>query len=351
MSDIAVSVIVPVYNTSKYLRQCLDSLAGQTLKDIEIIVVDDGSTDDSGSVCDQYSADSKFLIIHNKNRGPSESRNDGIKQAQGEYCMFVDSDDWVELDACEKMYRFAKQTDADLVIGGHVNESSAGNDIRFIFPETHEFVENDFKNNILIHTLGLTGEKIKNPAYLDKLTPVWARLYRSDVIKDYDIEFISLSRLPSECLQFNFEFCFNARKAAYLHDVIYHYRRNTTVSVTKPYRKDLWSKWQWWIDYTKKYLEFNHASEGLWQAYYSRICCSIIPLGGNAVKLSSQKEIVDECKLFLNQSIFSEAFSKVDFSPCPIYWRVFFWAAKIKKIITFIIITRIMRKLLEKRKK
>ena len=351
MSDIAVSIIVPVYNTSKYLRQCLDSLAAQTLENIEIIVVDDGSTDDSPAICDLYADNEKFLIIHNENQGPSGSRNEGIKHTNGEYCMFVDSDDWLELNACEKMYQFAKKTDTDLVIGGHVNESTAGSNFRYIFPETHEFVKDDFRDNILIHTLGLVGKNIKNPAKLDKLTPVWSRLYRTSIIKDNNIEYIQLKRLPSECLQFNFEFCVKATKAAYLHEVVYHYRRNTADSVTKPYRDDLWAKWQWWIDYTEEYLERNHVSEDLWQAYYSRICCSIIPLGGNAVKLKSHRKVVEECKRFLNQDIFLEAFEKVDFSPCPIYWRVFFWSAKRKKIILYIILTKMMRKLLERRKK
>lgn len=351
MSDIAVSIIVPVYNTDKYLKKCLDSLIDQTLKNIEIIVIDDGSTDSSGDICDQYSDDSRVFIMHNKNQGPSGSRNDGIKHANGEYCMFVDSDDWLELNACEKMYRFAKKTDADLVIGAHVNESTAGSKIRYIFPETQEFVDNDFVDNIFIHTLGLIEKNLKNPAKLDKLTPVWSRLYRSVIIKENNIEYIDLNKLPSECLQFNFEFCNNAKKAAYLHEVVYHYRRNTIVSVTKPYRDDLWAKWEWWISFEKKYLESIHATERLWEAYYSRICCSIIPLGGNAVKLRSHRKITEECKRFLSQQTLIEAFQKMQFAQCPLYWRVLFWSAKSRKVNIYIVVTKIMRKLLRRRKK
>ena len=218
MSDIAVSIIVPIYNTSKYLKKCIDSLISQTLKNIEIILVDDGSTDDSGVICDLYAKDNRVLILHNNNKGPSASRNDGIKYAKGEYCMFVDSDDWLELDACEKMYTYGKRTSSDLVIGSHVNESTAGSTVRYIFPETHEFVGQDYYNNILVHTLGLVGRNIKNPAKLDKLTPVWSRLYRTSIIKNNNIEFIELKKLPSECLQFNFEFCLNAKKASFILD-------------------------------------------------------------------------------------------------------------------------------------
>ncbi len=350
MSDIAVSIIVPVYNTSKYLKQCLESLANQTLKNIEIIVIDDGSTDESGTICDQYQSDNRFNIIHNKNQGPSGSRNNGITYANGQYLMFVDSDDWLEFDACEKLYSFAKSTDSDLTIGGHVNESTAGSTVRYIFPETKVFEGVNYRNNILVHTLGLTGKNIKNPAKLDKLTPVWARLYRTSIIKDNHIQYIELKKLPSECLQFNFEFCVYAQKAGFLHEVVYHYRRNTTNSVTKPYRDGLWAKWDWWIRYEKAFLERIDAPQDLWQAYYSRICCSIIPLGGNAVKLKVSKERENECRRFLEQDIFTKAFEIIDFSSCPFYWRIFFVSAKRQNVNLFIFMTKAMRIMLKRRK-
>lgn len=350
MIGIAVSVIVPVYNTSKYLKQCLDSISGQTLKNIEVILVDDGSTDVSGVICDKYADDYGFIVLHNKNQGPSGSRNDGIKCANGEYCMFVDSDDWLEIDACEKMYLYAKKTNSDLVIGGHVNESTVGSTVRYLFQGNREFVGEDFCDNILIHTLGLVGTDIRNPAKLDKLTPVWSRLYRTSIIKENNIEYIELTKLPSECLQFNLEFCLNSKKASFLHDVVYHYRRNTINSVTKPYRDDLWAKWSWWIEYEKKYLERINASKKLWKAYYSRICCSVIPLGGNALKLKKHKKVNAECKYFLSQPIYKKAFQETNFSSCRIYWRLFFKSAKNKNVSLFVFFTKCMRLILKKRK-
>lgn len=113
-----ISVIVPVYNTEEFLEQCLKSLREQTLKDIEIIVIDDASTDHSGEICDSYAGkDSRFRIIHNRlNKGLSVARNTGLKSAQAEYVMFLDSDDWVEPEFCEAPYCIAKESGADLVI-------------------------------------------------------------------------------------------------------------------------------------------------------------------------------------------------------------------------------------------
>ncbi len=112
-----ISVIVPVYNTEDYLRQCLDSLSAQTMENIEIIVVDDGSTDRSPKICDEYAEkDPRMIVIHRENGGLSAARNSGLDIAQGEYVLFVDSDDWVEPDFCKVPLDAARQTGADLVI-------------------------------------------------------------------------------------------------------------------------------------------------------------------------------------------------------------------------------------------
>lgn len=105
-----ISVIIPVYNTEKYLRFCLDSIRRQTLDDIEVIVVDDGSNDSSPAICDDFAHDKRFQIFHNANKGVSKARNFGIERATGKYCMFVDSDDWLDETMCETMLKSAEKT-------------------------------------------------------------------------------------------------------------------------------------------------------------------------------------------------------------------------------------------------
>ena len=100
-----ISVIIPVYNTEKYLRQCLDTVVAQTLKDIEIILVDDGSTDDSLLICQEYAQkDSRIHVYHQENQGAGPARNYGIKVAKGQYFSFLDSDDLFKLDMLERLY-------------------------------------------------------------------------------------------------------------------------------------------------------------------------------------------------------------------------------------------------------
>ncbi len=112
-----ISILVPVYNTEPYLKRCLDSLQGQTLPEIEIVLIDDGSTDGSGAICDAYAAsDPRFVVIHQENAGISSARNCGLELAKAEYIMLADSDDWVEPDFCRIPYEIAERDQADLVI-------------------------------------------------------------------------------------------------------------------------------------------------------------------------------------------------------------------------------------------
>lgn len=112
-----ISVIVPIYNVAPYVRKCLDSLKNQTMKEIEVICIDDGSTDGSGAIADEYRSDElpSFRVIHTENRGLSAARNRGIDEARADWIMFVDSDDWVDERFCEIPYKVAVANIADLV--------------------------------------------------------------------------------------------------------------------------------------------------------------------------------------------------------------------------------------------
>lgn len=117
MSNILVSIIVPVYNTGEYLYKCLDSIVNQNLQEIELILIDDGSTDNSGEICNLYSEkDKRVHVIHKKNEGVSIARNVGAQAAKGEYIGFIDSDDWIEKEMYQELYYYAKETGADIVM-------------------------------------------------------------------------------------------------------------------------------------------------------------------------------------------------------------------------------------------
>lgn len=119
-SIVKVSIIVPIYNVEKYIRQCIDSILNQSMKDWELILVDDGSEDSSGNIADEYAAvDSRISVIHKKNGGASSARNAGLDVAQGEYICFVDSDDWIEEDYLKHLYEACVMHHADVTVCGY----------------------------------------------------------------------------------------------------------------------------------------------------------------------------------------------------------------------------------------
>jgi glycosyltransferase involved in cell wall biosynthesis len=118
--QIDISVIVLVFGVEKYLRRCLDSLLAQNFENVEFLLIDDGSTDKSRQICEEYAAkDSRFIVFHKENGGVSSVRNYGIEKARGDYLMFVDGDDWVNPDYCARPFSLAKEKDVDLVMFAH----------------------------------------------------------------------------------------------------------------------------------------------------------------------------------------------------------------------------------------
>ena len=119
-ATVRLSVIVPVYRVEKYIYRCLDSLSRQNFEEVEFLLIDDGSPDRCGKICDEYTLkDPRFIVFHKENGGLSTARNYGIDKARGEYLLFVDSDDWVAPDFCKTSYELAAHNNADVVIFMH----------------------------------------------------------------------------------------------------------------------------------------------------------------------------------------------------------------------------------------
>lgn len=177
-----ISVIVPIYNAERYLKKCVDSILAQTFQDFEILLIDDGSTDLSGSICDSYAdTDNRVRVFHKPNEGVSQARNDGVRQAVGEYFAFSDSDDTVEPDWLENLYQKAEQTCADLAICNYYAVSEFGREAR-----CHPFAEGDV----------LEGEALKARLYQSIVTcndvglySLWNKLFRADVVRASGLSF------------------------------------------------------------------------------------------------------------------------------------------------------------------
>lgn len=172
---VKVSITVPVYNVEKYLEKCLDSLIGQTLKDIEIICINDGSTDNSLSILEKYAKkDSRIKIINQENQGIANTRNKSIKLAQGEYIGFVDSDDWLSLDFFEKLYNAALKYEADIAAAGIIRAT-----------DKHEKMFLEFKKETVTNN---TDKKFEICDIPDK-SYVCNKIYKLSKIRYFGLKF------------------------------------------------------------------------------------------------------------------------------------------------------------------
>ena len=234
-----ISVIVPVYNVEPYLRQCLDSIVDQTYRDLEIILVDDGSPDNCGAICDEYAAkDDRITVVHKANGGLSAAWNDGIHRASGEWVAFVDSDDWLDTDYFEKIMANAEAlgaSNADVIIsGGRIDEKEEPGVTRnftaakyFISGEEREYLKTRVNCN----------ERTSSGEILSGLGLPWDKVFRLEFIKTHNLWYDESLRGCADML-FDYQAFDLARKVIGCTYYGYHYRYITSGISKKltPYR-------------------------------------------------------------------------------------------------------------------
>lgn len=233
MNKPKVSIIVPVYNVEKYLDRCVKSLLNQTLKDIEIIMVDDGSPDNCPKMCDEYAKkDSRIKVVHKQNAGLGYARNSGLEVATGEYVAFVDSDDYVDVTAYQVMYDEAIRTDADYVCCGY-KRVKEGKSVWEYKGETSN--KSDlFRGEECVDFLkGMIGKDTKNPRFSHFDFAVWHGIYKGDLIRNNGVSFCSERDLISEDIVFHLDFVSCCKVIRTIPDSFYNYCLNEGTLTTK----------------------------------------------------------------------------------------------------------------------
>lgn len=234
MSRPKVSIVVPIYNVRAYLGQCIDSLLAQTLDNIEIVLVDDGSPDDCGAIADRFASEHcNIKVIHRDNGGLGPARNSGIEVATGEYVGFVDSDDWVEPDMFESLYSVAVRTDADAVYCGY--KVYKNGEIVSINQQPMRGMLLEGEDEIFSFRRSFYGSGPHR--YKEDPTPVsvWVGLYRCDLIRS---EGLSFYNIRSEDKFFNTQFCRMANRVCCIGGSPYCYRKDEQPSITKSFKSN-----------------------------------------------------------------------------------------------------------------
>lgn len=232
-----ISIIVPLYNVEQYMDRCIESIVNQTYKNLEIILVNDGSPDLSGAKAEEWkNKDSRIVVFHKENGGLSDARNYGIDRCHGEYITFVDSDDWLPLDAVEYLYGILVKYDADFSMGRYVTSAEKYHQTKFI--------EKNLKQEDFLNLFFKVGTQIA-------VQHAWGKLYKRvlfDTVR-YPLDIID------EDIPTTFKLALRSNKVAFSEKIIYFYYLNDTSITGSSFSKstlDLLKAWDLVIEETEK---------------------------------------------------------------------------------------------------
>lgn len=274
---IKISVIIPAYNVEAYIRQCIDSVIGQSLKEIEIIIIDDGSPDNCGVIIDDYAKnDDRIHPIHKANGGVSSARNAGLAVASGKYVYMIDADDWLHDGALEALWNEAEKTSADIVFGDYINELDTKTKYKKVFQKG--FSTNDSSIIRQLHYLLNAGGSMHMVRYTNAVTgriisyggAPWRFFIRRSIIADNHLKFDTELRTMGEdilFMQYVFEF---VKKVSYIPVLVYHYRVQDS-SLSKGYRDNIVDVFQLALRKEEEYLTSNQKEKDFWAFYYFRV--------------------------------------------------------------------------------
>lgn len=325
-----VSVIIPVYNVEAYLLKCMESAVGQSYENIEIICVDDGSTDSSPDILSSFAdKDSRIHVIHQENQGLSGARNTGIGYATGDYIVFIDGDDWIDIETVGQAVEAAEKNSAQAVMWGYVREFGDASSVKKIFDSDMVFDREHTETMIHRRIVGLVGEELSNPENADSIVTAWGKLYCRDIIVNNNLKFVDTKLIGTEDALFNLYYFGFVSKTVFINKPFNHYRKDNETSLTKKYKPKLYSQWSLLYDKMQSYI--SDKGNLYEEAFYNRVCLSIIGLGLNELcNKKGASERIKNIKTILSSDRYSKAYSKLDLSFFPIHWKIFFTLCKHK---------------------
>ena len=339
MSVPRVSVIVPVYNAERTLAKCLDSLLAQTHGDIEVIVVNDGSTDGSAALIEGYrSKDRRVRVIHKTNGGVSSARNAGLALVAGEFTAFVDSDDWASPEMVEILLSEAVAAQADIVLCTYMREYETHSvEKRFDQPERVTYSPAETRSVLLCRLVGPLGRDLARPENLDSLGTVWGKVYRTSLLNDHRLRFVDLLEIgTNEDGLFNMQAFAVARKTVFIRKALYHYRRDNPGSITSAYRPRLRQQWERLFDRIGTFIRENSLPPAFGEALSNRRAICLFGLARNVLQNGRGfSHRYRSIKNLLKDKVLSVAVRNLPLAFFPVHWKMLFLFAKRRMTLPF----------------
>ena len=264
-----ISIIIPVYNAESFLSQCIESVLKQTYHNIEIIVVNDGSTDNSLSICKDFEKkDARLLVIDKENGGVSIARNTGLDYANGEFILFVDSDDWMEMDACERLLNAQQKNDSDLTVADIIHETDTGSFHVRIFNREFDVDDSQFCLQYQMTCIGYGYNPYPtNQGTVSGIGSVWNKMFRKRIIQDHHLRFDPGTFDIYEDNLFTMNYLDYCNRVSYISIPIYHYRMVDGSSIHK-YRSNSCEISRRIFEKVEQFIAGKKDSESFLPAYY-----------------------------------------------------------------------------------
>lgn len=337
-----VSIIVPVFNVEKYLNRCINSLLNQTLRDIEVILVDDESPDNCPAICDDFAKhDSRIKVLHKKNEGLGMACNSGIEIALGDFIAFCDSDDWVDLECYETLYNTALMYDADAVYSGikRINEKGV---VSPMSQSINTMVYRDSQLLDFAFDMIATAPECKKER--ERQMSAKIVLYSGEIIRSRKVRFHSERDYISEDLLFNLDFIKESHSVVEIPKTFYYYFTNTT-SISHTFRHDRFEKYKYLRRYLIERYDFQKRSDEFLQRVdklfigYVRNAMSQIVL--SRIPKDKKRELLSR---ICNDHIWKDIARKFPINKMPIPKRMIFWLTYFRLSSLIIMIFKFNRK-------
>ncbi|QBO58367.1 glycosyltransferase family 2 protein [Chryseobacterium salivictor] len=316
-----ISLIIPCYNVDQYISQCLGSVLAQTYPHLEIICVNDGSTDGTFTILEQFTdQDRRITIITQENSGIAEARNAGLNVATGDYIAFVDADDWLETDAFEKVL---KDCSEDMICFSYYRNFAHGQLTKDLG------LEGMFDSGyIQRRIIGLVDEEMEDINSFDALITCWGKLYKKETVAG--IRFKDLKHFGTwEDGIFNIEVLEKARKVRVINKPLYHYRKPLQSTYTTNYKPELYLKWKNKFEWIRLFILVHDKPEIFEEALRNRISVTTLNLAFNEMNSSqSFGEKKANIKKILSDPLYVNAFGFFAINDIPVIWRIFYYFAK-----------------------
>lgn len=333
MTDLPlVSIIIPVFNVELYLEKCLYSVTEQSYRQLEIIIIDDGSTDGSLNICRKFQkADSRVTLVSQRNAGLSAARNKGTEIANGNFLMYLDADDWINKDLFNIILDTIKKGDYDLVFWPFVKEyTNKSINIESIFNSSRDLNEDDTR--VLQRKIaGPINEELRKTEQLNTFVTAWGKLYKTDIIRNNSLSFVDTKIVGSEDVLFVFDYLNFCQNSFYLHQFLYHYRKNNPASLSKNHGSLLFDKFVNLFQMLNDRITKYNLGEDFIDALNNRIAISIMNIGLSEVSKTSMGDGLNKIRrinFYLSNPLYKTAIDKLSLKKFRLPWKIFFYFAK-----------------------